>query len=158
MKRFLISMAALLAVVGCAKQEELVSAEFGTANAPEFEVGFETSRVYIDEDEDGFKLAWTQGDLLSCFFNTGGQAKYEYVGETGADNGIIKAVSCPSGTTLDKFYAVYPYNEGNKLTGDVLTVVLPSEQTYAEGTFGANSNTMVAVNPNGEPYYTFSNV
>ncbi len=158
MKRFLISMAALLAVVGCAKQDDLVSAEFGTTNAPEFEVGFETSRVYIEEDEDGYKLSWTSGDLLSCFFNTGGQAKYEYVGETGADNGIIKAVSCPSGTTLDKFYAVYPYNEGNKLTGDVLTVVLPSEQTYAEGTFGANSNTMVAVNADGEPYYTFSNV
>jgi hypothetical protein len=158
MKRFLFSMAALLAVVGCAQQEDLASADLGAANAPEFKVGFESSRVYIDETDGGFKLAWTKGDLLSCFLNAGGQAQYEYVGETGEDSGIITAISCPNGEAIDAFYAVYPYNEANSLADGVLSLVLPAEQAYAEGTFGANSNAMVAVNKAKEPYYTFSNV
>jgi len=151
-------MAALLAVVGCAQQEDLVSADLGAVNAPEFEVGFESSRVFIDETDGVFKLAWTQGDLLSCFLNTGGQAQYRFEGETGADNGIIKAVNCPSGEAIDAFYAIYPYNEANALADGILTVTLPAEQDYAVGTFAPNANTMVSINAAKEPYYTFSNV
>jgi hypothetical protein len=158
MKRFLISMAALLAVVGCAKQEDLVSGDFGFADGPEFEVGFESSRVSIAEDGEGFKLTWNEGDLISCFLSTGGNAKYIYDGESGSDFGIIKPLEVPAGDLLSAFYAAYPYAEGNALADGKLSITLPAEQTYAEGTFGPNSNTMVAVNANKEPFYTFSNM
>ena len=69
MKRFLISMAALLAVVGCAKQEDLVSADFGSTNAPMFKVGIEDTRVGITEDGDGFKLYWVNDDRFFCILH-----------------------------------------------------------------------------------------
>ena len=158
MKRLLISMAILLAVVGCTKQDDTSSDNLGSVDPPEFEINFETSSIFTDEAENGLKLTWTEGDLFSCFFNTGGQAKYEYTGKTGEDSGSIKAVSCPEGSMLDTFYAVYPYNETNTFSNGALTITLPAKQTYTEGTFGANSNTMIAVNTDKELSYTFSNV
>lgn len=156
MKRFLISMAALLAVVGCAKQDSPESPDKGYA--PEFEVEFEDSNAFIDEPEDGFKLTWTEGDLFSCFFNTGGNAKYKFMGETGDYAGGIEPVASPEGTLLDTYYAVYPYNENNELVNGKLSITLPAEQTYAEDTFGPNSNTMIAVNTDKDLLYTFSNI
>ena len=157
-KKILIPMAALLAVVGCAKQDTPTSGDAGTADTPEFEVEFENSNAFIDEPEDGFKLTWTEGDLFSCFFNTGGNAKYKYIGQTGDYTGSIEPVASPEGTLLDTYYAVYPYNENNELANGKLSITLPAEQTYAEGTFGANSNTMVAATTAEELSYTFSNI
>ena len=40
MKRFLISMAILLAVVGCTKQDDTSSDNLGSIDPPEFEINF----------------------------------------------------------------------------------------------------------------------
>ncbi len=148
-------MAALLAVVSCAKKEDPAPSGSGNPEAPAFEVSFEDSNILT---EDGIKLTWTEGDLVSCFFNSGGNALYKFEGETGSDSGVIKVVDYPEGTLLDTFYAAYPYSEDNALADGVLKLSLPTEQTYAEDSFSANSNTMVAATTAEELSYAFSNV
>ncbi len=159
MKRFLLAMAALLTIAGCAQQEELVSADLGATNAPEFGVGIETSRVAVAEDGENYVMSWAADDRVSVFFNAGGNSEYKFTGETGATSGVIKAVNAPQGELLPNYYAIYPYAEGNTLAGDVLSFTLPAEQQYIPNTFAPGVNTMVATTTDEiKSNFSFSNV
>ena len=111
---------------------------------PEFQVSIETPRVSLVEGEEGYKIAWDADDFVTVFFNDGGNSKYKFVGEDGATAGKIEAADAKEGTKLENYYAVYPYNEATTLEGDVVSLTLPAEQAYVEGTFAPGVNTMVA--------------
>lgn len=133
---------------GCS-QEEVVQ-QIASLSKSKFIATFEQndSRTYL---EDGKYLRWSADDELSIFMGTTLNKKFRFDGETGDNSGGFEDVSTPgfvTGNNLDNpcHYAVYPYNKGTKIaeTG-ILTINLPSEQTYAENSFGLGNNTMVAV-------------
>lgn len=158
MKSILLLMATLLAATSCAKQDSLTSGVLDNTEAPEFSAEIvDTTRIYIAEDGDDFKLSWHNGDLLSVFFNEGGNSQYKFADATGATSGKIVAVNAKQGKELTNYYAVYPYGESNSLSGEVLSISLPAEQQYAVQSFSKNINTMVATSDD-KNNFEFKNV
>ena len=114
------------------------------------------TRVYVDGK---IKLHWDAKDRISLFNETTLNQEYYFTGNTGDKSGTFKLVDDPFGTGTDVKYvlAVYPYMVTTKISNaDVLTVVLPAEQTYREGSFGPGANTMISCTK-GDPL-EFKNV
>ncbi len=147
MKRLLILFAALFALIGCS-QDEVAEPTFipnaGDVYYASFEEFGENSRTYIDEN---IKLLWHEDDRISLFTTTLNE-QWKFSGKTGDNAGGF--VEVPSdewvtGNPITTSYAVYPYLADTRLSNDeVLQIVLPAEQTYAENSFGRGANTMVA--------------
>ncbi len=114
------------------------------------------TKVYVDEK---IKMHWDEGDLISMFNKTTLNQEYRFEGKTGDYAGTFKDVSSSFGTgnPLNYLCAVYPYSIATKIgNDDVLTLSLPAEQVYQEGSFGSGANTMVSVT-DGNPLM-FKNV
>jgi hypothetical protein len=155
-----ISLLLVLLVSGCSQKEE-----FNNQNvAPEgrvFTTSFENnqSRTFV---KDGYLSCWTADDRISLFDGNTLNLQYKFYGKTGDNGGTFLMDSKPEGTgsSLTTNYAVYPYSENVKITTDgVITVNLPSEQHYAENSFGLGDNTMVAVTQDiHDTFLNFKNV
>ena len=155
-----ISILLALLVSGCSQKEE-----FNNQNvAPEgrvFTTSFENnqSRTFV---KDGYLSCWTADDRISLFDGNTLNLQYKFYGKTGDNGGTFLMDSKPEGTgsSLTTNYAVYPYSENVKITTDgVITVNLPSEQHYAENSFGLGDNTMVAVTQDiHDTFLNFKNV
>ena len=114
------------------------------------------TRVYVDEK---IKLHWDADDRISLFNETTLNQEYYFTGNTGDKAGTFELVDDPFGTGTEVKYilAVYPYKVTNKISNaDVLSVVLPAEQTYREGSFGPGANTMISCTKDDQ--LTFKNV
>ena len=137
-------------MVSSCSQEEIVQQQTVSLSDCKFIASFEQteSRTYL---EDGKYLRWTANDELSIFMGKTLNRQFRFTGETGDNSGGFEEASSPgfvTGNDLDNpcHYAIYPYAKGTKITETgVLTVNLPSEQTYEENSFGCGANTMVAV-------------
>ena len=156
-KLFFICLLATL-VSGCG-QEELYIEE--SVNARTFTASFDqnTTRTYVEE---GNLLRWTKGDQISLFDGNTLNCQYKFDGETGDNSGTFSIVNAPSGSgnDLSTNYAVYPYASDIIISEEgVITMTLPTEQNYAENSFGLGANTMVAVTGNTEDtFLKFKNV
>ncbi len=116
------------------------------------------SKVYIDEN---IKMLWNEADQISIFNETTLNQKYEFMGETGDNAGYFRKKSDGTGTAdaVDYICAVYPYKKTTTLSeSGVLTLTLPEEQTYLEGSFGPEANTMVSTTDNDDNLLRFRNV
>ena len=104
------------------------------------------TKVYANED---MLLRWTADDRVSIFNKLTYNQEYLFTGQTGANAGGFKKVDNDefvTGNAISHVVSVYPYQETTTITEDeVLSVTLPSEQLYAEHTFGLGANTMVSV-------------
>ena len=147
-----------LLVSGCA-QDELVKSE--SSDGKQFTASFEQneSRTYV---EDGTLLRWTAEDQISLFEGNALNQQYQFTGKTGANGGYFNKVNNTFGTGNDLgcHYAIYPYASDIEITDSgVITATLPSEQSYAENSFGLGDNTMVAVTQNvDDTFLKFKNV
>ena len=150
MKRYLFTLLSLVIIFASGCSQEEVVHQIASLSKSEFMATFNQndSRTYL---ENGKYLRWTANDELSIFMGTTLNMKFRFDGETGDNSGGFVDVSTPgfvTGNNLDNpcHYAIYPYNKGTKIseTG-ILTVNLPTEQSYAENSFGLGNNTMVAV-------------
>jgi len=84
------------------------------------------------------KVVWQAGDEISIFDGAGNH-KFTTKG-SGAS-----AVFSGNAASTSTYYALYPYQEGATLSGNVIkNVTLPSEQTAKAGSFDAASNLSVA--------------
>lgn len=152
MKRglFLQSLICLL-IVSCSVQEP----DTQDIVAPGDDVFYATlesyagpdTKVYVDEK---IKMHWNEGDLISMFNKTTLNQEYRFDGKTGDSAGKFEKVSDTFGTGNPFGYlcAVYPYKSSPSTkigNDDVLTLTLPAEQVYQEGSFGPGANTMVSV-------------
>ncbi len=150
MKRFalFIGLAAAL-MASCSTQEK----DFQTL--PQDDIVFyasfeqpadEGTRVYANED---LLLRWTADDRVSIFNKLTYNQEYKFTGETGDNAGGFRKVESDefvTGNAISHVVSVYPYQEGTKISEEeVLTLSLPSEQHYAENSFGLGANTMVSV-------------
>jgi len=159
MKKFyyILSILALL-VSGCSQEEMLKTS---SASALKFTASFEQdeSRTYVEE---GNLLRWTEGDQISLFVGSTLNQQYQFAGKTGANSGYFNKIGTSFGTGNDLkcHYAVYPYASGTEISDNgILTVILPSEQSYADNSFGLGDNTMVAITRDiDDTYLRFKNV
>ncbi|MBE6289300.1 MAG: hypothetical protein E7100_03580 [Bacteroidaceae bacterium] len=84
------------------------------------------------------KVVWQAGDEISIFDGTGNR-KFT------TKEGGASAVFGGNAASADNYYALYPYQEGATLEGNVIkNVTLPSEQTAKAGSFDAAFNLSVA--------------
>ena len=164
MKRILFAaIAASAMIVACQKTEE----NFEQSDAHELHASIEAdgaSKTVLDENNN---IRWSEGDQIVAFMKTSLGLKYQlkdsYIGET---SGYFSKVSSASSDDLgagmewDHIVAYYPYAESIKCakSGDnyQISVILPTEQTYAPDSFGNGSWPMVAVSNDND--ITFKNV
>ena len=150
MKKLFISMIALLAMVACSNDEVF--------DAPTVTASFEgaMSRVSVSENNGTYTLEWSANDCLSVFMGKGNM-KYAHQGE-----GVFAKESGEQGAALsaNANYAVYPYNASTSISSaGVVTLTMPSEQSYAENSFGMGANTMVSSTAtNDDTNFIFKNV
>ena len=108
--------------------------------------GEEGTKVYANEN---LLLRWTANDLVSIFNKLTYNQEYMFTGQTGANAGGFRKVDNEefvTGNAISHVVSVYPYQETTTISEDeVISVMLPSEQFYAENTFGLGANTMVSV-------------
>lgn len=102
------------------------------------------TKVYADEQ---LNVLWNENDLISIFDLNAGNQQYRFDGNDGDNAGTFtKVFGSDSGPELDHIYAVYPYSEATSIDNEgLLTITLPSEQTYRPTSFGQCANTMVSV-------------
>ena len=106
--------------------------------------GERDTKVYLDEN---IKVLWNEKDEISIFNRKDANDEYVFDGETGDNAGgfyLAKDFS-EEGVSIDHIYAVYPYSASTSVSIDgILSLTLPSEQPYAENSFGLGMNTMVS--------------
>ena len=104
----------------------------------------EDTRIQLNEAQ---KTVWNEGDLVSVFYKSDANQKWQFQGETGDRTGTIKRVNAGSATrTMDRVVVAYPYNENyllNLTTGDI-EATLTATQHYLEGSYGLDGNIMVS--------------
>ena len=153
MMKQLFSLCFLLILAGCT--ESSFEGNHPISGNEEFYATFEDtdSRTYVDEQ---IRMRWNAEDEITIFKKNTYNRTFMFTGNTGANAGGFRQVSTDEdywfGYDVDYSYAVYPHSAENALdeTDLYLTVNMPAEQTYAENSFGLNSNTMVAVSESNQ--------
>ena len=146
MKRLLLFVCALFGFMACT-QNPIEEQSGVRTDAPEtIRVGFEDDETRIQLNE-AQKTVWTKEDLVSVFYRSDANQKWQYQGETGERIGNLKRVEDATATTqTTKTVVVYPYSESYWLNTDTFAIdaTLPATQYYAEGSYGIGSNLMVS--------------
>lgn len=116
--------------------------------------GEEGTKVFANED---LLLRWTADDRVSIFNKNTYNQEYRFIGETGDYEGGFNKVGDPefiTGKVISHVVSVYPFQRQNRVTDEeVVLVTLPSEQSYADNSFGLGANTMVSVSSGNLLYY-----
>ena len=116
-------------------------------DAPEtIKVGFEDGETRIQLNS-AQKTVWTKNDLVSVFYKSNANQKWEYRGETGERIASLYRVDDGSASRdMDYVVLAYPYSSDyviSTTTGNI-EAKLPTTQYYAEGSYGVGSNLMVS--------------
>ena len=137
-------------------------AETSSEQLPNLTAGFAEgeTKTYV---ESGKYLRWHEDDRLTAFLGNTLNRQYKFDGATGDNSGSFSHVpsgNLETGNTLDRIYAIYPYDETATITDDgQISLTLPAVQTYAENSFGRGANTMLAATENLEDtFLPFKNV
>ncbi|MBR5132466.1 MAG: leucine-rich repeat domain-containing protein [Alistipes sp.] len=164
MRNFSIfTLLAALLFVGCSDVfVELESPLANETTLPDLTANFADdglTRTYVEE---GKYLRWHEADLITAFYGNTLNRQYKFKGKTGDNSGtfsLIPSGELGTGNNLDAIYALYPYDENATITDEgVISLTLPSEQSYAENSFGKGANTMIAVTENIEDtFLSFKN-
>ena len=137
---------ALFGFIACT-QETIDEQTAIRVDAPEtIKVGFEDSETRIQLNE-AQKTVWTKDDLVSVFYLSNANQKWQYQGETGERVGNLQRVENATATAqTSKVVVVYPYRNDHYLNYEScnLHATLPATQYYAEGSYGVGSNLMVS--------------
>ena len=154
MKRLFILCSMLSLLVGCSNFEEINQPVGG---ATEFDLPKEVSAVVSDSDDadddtrtyvvNDKDILWNAFDAINYFANTT-KAKYAYNGASGVASAKFELVEDAGNSRVLYTHAVYPYNAATGCAHignvDQLSVIYPTEQTYATNSFGQGANMMVA--------------
>ena len=155
MKRFLSFLLVAVAFTACVQSglDEITA----TQQAPSAEtlyVGFEGDDTRIQLNEAG-KTTWTKGDLVSVFYRSFDNLKYQFDGETGDRNGTISCIEGSAGAPImENIITVYPYNSAYQINTAEESVYakIPNTQYYSDGSYDLNSNIMVACSTDNNFY------
>ena len=146
MIKLLLFACALFGFMACT-QNPIEEQSAIRVDAPEtIKVGFEDDETRIQLNS-AQKTVWTKEDLVSVFYRSDANQKWQYQGETGERVGNLKRVEDAIATTqTTKTVVVYPYSKNYWLNTDnyAIDATLPATQYYAEGSYGVGSNLMVS--------------
>ena len=146
MRRLLLFACALFGFMACT-QNPIEEQSAIRTDAPEtIRVGFEDDETRIQLNE-AQKTVWTKDDLVSVFYLSNANQKWQYQGETGERIGNLQRVEDATATAqTSKVVVVYPYRDDHYLNYEScnLHATLPTTQYYAEGSYGVGSNLMVS--------------
>ncbi|MBR4045555.1 MAG: leucine-rich repeat protein [Alistipes sp.] len=116
-------------------------------NTPEtLVVGFEDDETRIQLNE-AQKTVWTNGDLVSVFYRSDANQKWQYTGETGARTADLTCVDDGEATaTMNRVVVVYPYSENYYINTETYNVqaTLPAVQNYLKDSYGLDGNIMIS--------------
>jgi hypothetical protein len=146
MKNLLFYVFAALAFAACTQNEiDELSAVRQDAPAT-LTVGFEgdDTRIQLNEAQ---KTVWTKDDLVSVFYLSNANQKWQYQGETGERVGVLKCVESALPTKeTDNVVVAYPYNDNYYLNASScnLRASLPATQHYLKDSYGLDGNIMVS--------------
>ena len=146
MRKLLSYMLAVFAFAAC-EQAAIEEQSSIRDDAPEtLTVGFECddTRIQLNEAQ---KTVWTNGDLVSVFYRSDANQKWEFTGETGARIADLICVDEGVATeAMKRVVVVYPYNEGYYINTDTFNVqaTLPAVQSYLKDSYGLNGNIMIS--------------
>ncbi len=151
MKRFYIFALAATLFAACATDD---TQDVLLVDTPEtLTIGFEEdTRIQLN---DAQKTVWTEGDLVSVFYRSNANQKWQYQGETGERTGTIKRVSTPEATMqLSDVVVAYPYSEEYYINPKTcnLQAYLPAEQNYLKDSYGLDGNLMVSAGEYNQIY------
>ncbi|MBR1575111.1 MAG: hypothetical protein IJ654_01540 [Bacteroidales bacterium] len=154
-KRFFqLSLLAAFAASCVAEQQEAPQAVLSEGEEITAGIAAPATRTYVED----VNVLWGEGDCLSVFPGRNVNSKYILKSEPGKSSGTFtKVFGALVGKALPGYAAAYPYAEDVTIDEDgTFTLTLPSEQKYAENSFGPGANTMVAWSGGG--HLQFSNV
>ena len=158
MKRFyLFALVATLFASCSTDATQDLAPEIPTA-PDELHVSFDAEDTRIQLGENGSPV-WTKGDLVSVFYRSNSNDKYQFDGNTGDTDGTLTRISSGVASVgLEKIVAVYPYSKDclvSLLSGDIITF-LPEEQYYEPDSYGIGSSIMISASKNSK--LSFRNV
>ena len=161
--RFLLIGVLAALAVSCSVEEinspvlEKHDATVFYATIDESHPGGTDTKVYADEE---MKVRWNADDRITIFNRNTYNQQYLFTGEDGDNSGGFEEVTdnnTVTGTELDKVYAIYPYRESTEISDTgIITMTLPSEQSFRANSFGPGANTMMATT--GDEMLRFKNV
>lgn len=143
MKKFLLFVLVATIFVACTTdqtQDIAVRIEVPETLTVSFE---ENSRIQL---QDG-KTVWTKGDLVSVFYRSNANQKWQFQGQTGERTGNLKCIANSQATQeLSDIVVVYPYNENYYINPRTCNVQasLPATQTYLADSYGLDGNIMIS--------------
>ena len=113
--------------------------------APEtITVGFEDeTRIQLQYG----KTVWTKDDVVSVFYLSDANQKWQYKGATGSRTAKLSRVDAGVATKeMDKVIVVYPYNENYFIhpTTQNIKAWLPGTQSYLKDSYGLDGNIMIS--------------
>ena len=85
---------------------------------------------------DGVNAVWNAGDQVSVFYNGGNNECWNYTGADGAAKGQIAHQNITDRVGLGRFVALWPYDGGASVSGDVVSTTVPAVQPYRAGSYG----------------------
>ena len=147
MKRLFTLLCAVVALVACEQVCVDVKSVFMREVPDTIVVGFEgndETRIQLNEAQ---KTVWTEGDLVSVFYKSYDNLKFEFQGKTGDRQGNLKMVGGDVGAqTMDYTIVAYPYSTDYRIslsTGGI-DAILPAIQHYEKDSYGVGDNLMVS--------------
>lgn len=144
MRKLLSFIFAAVAIVACSQSDIDESAIAGTKTPGSLTVGFEgdETRVHLEAG----KTVWSKGDLVSVFYSSAENLKFEFKGEDGERLGTIAPVEALSDEqTMDEVVLVYPYNKDYLYDSEGgVFATLPATQSYKEDSYGVGASLMIA--------------
>ena len=149
MKRFLFFAVAAVLFAACSK--DALDEQQGIQNivdeAPAtLTVGFEDDETRIQLNE-AQKTVWTKDDIVSVFYLSDANQKWQYTGETGARTADLTCVDAGEATMeTQRVVVVYPYNANYYFNTETYNVQasLPATQTYLKDSYGLDGNIMIS--------------
>ena len=121
MKKLLYILPILLLAAACHKEGSVQVVETLSVSSPA------PTRVHL---ADGVSAVWNAGDQVSVFYNGGENEKWNYTGADGASKGTISHEGNSWRIGNGNFTALYPYDSGASMTGEVISTTIPSVQAF----------------------------
>ncbi len=118
MKRAILYLLALL-LLSCQKESpQQVSISLSVS-------GQDPTKVSLDDD---LRTSWNKGDKATVFYKSTTATEWQYDGNDGAREGLLKYTGSPLKESASESYAVCPSDLSASLTGTVMSLNFPSEQ------------------------------
>ena len=146
---YYIALSALAMLTGCSNEENFgLKPTDGNRSLTATIEQNDLSRTAVSEEG---QVTWTETDAIGVFGTASQNIRFTYQSSTDNGNSATFRGDFPEEETMEQAY--YPYQEDATLSGNALTLHLPSEYTYT-----GNSNAPMLGIKNNDGTFTFKHL